>query len=155
MHWLERASRRLDRDEESLVADQGRGQGRGEGRGGSEPTGGPPANSLWFAVRAGGHQHCGQVRPLPLQPVQEQRHVQPGPGGAVPLRLPLWLQGTQATPTFQAAGGRCALLTIPSPRTVHKSTLQLTPKQYLSANPQNWWGLPRGITSMPITEDLM
>ena len=103
MLWLERASCRLDRDEEGLwLTEEG---ARAEKGGVAVSLRGPPTNSLCFAVRASGHQHRGQVRSLPLQSMQEQRHVQPGPGGAAPLRLPPRLQGTQAAPTFRPLGG--------------------------------------------------
>ena len=116
------------------MADRGRSQGRG-GRGGGEPPGGPPTNSLCFAVRASGHQHRGQVRSLPLQSMQEQRLVQPGPGGAAPLRLPPWLPGTRATPTFQLLGA-LRPADHPPPRTVDKSTLQLTPSSICQQTPE-------------------
>lgn len=128
MCWLRRASCPLDRD--------GRGQSRGGGRCDSEPTWGPATNTLVLLSRASGHQHCGQVQCLPFQPMQEQRDMYPGSRGAVPLRLPLRLQGMMggSAPYHpRSREGHCSLLTLPSPRTVDKSTSQVTPKQHLPA----------------------
>lgn len=88
--------------------------------------------------------------------MQEQRDVQPGPRGAVPLRLPLWLQGKAGDPA-PATQGRSALRPAdpPSPQgSLGNSMAQVTPEQHLPVTlPRYCWGLPSCVILTPLTED--
>ena len=116
------------------MADRGRSQGR-EGRGGSEPTG--PACQLSVVCRQGQWTSASWPSATPASPARARTTAHAARtrwrGTAAPAPTATRYAGRPHVP---ATGGRCTPLTTPSPRAVHKSTLQRTPKPCCQQTPE-------------------